>query len=157
MAPNRENRCEIFRLRILWSLISGLLRRVSDGQYRNVCRPGGASPHPDMSGICDGTLRTGSEGLYPQECPLPEMSVDGYWIDPYTVTNEQFARFVAATGYVTLAERPLNPADFHGAPVTRQVQAVISFQRKDSQSNLGRRGDPIKNEEAALCRHLARQ
>jgi formylglycine-generating enzyme len=31
--------------------------------------------------------------------------VDGFWIDRTTVTNEGLAKFVAATGYITIAER----------------------------------------------------
>ena len=69
-------------------------------------RPGD-SPHPDMVWIPGETFRMGSEDFYPEERPVHEVSVDGFWIDRYTVTNEQFARFVDATGYVTLAERPL--------------------------------------------------
>ena len=42
------------------------------------------------------------------------MSVDGFWMDRYVVTNEKFALFVEATGYVTVAERALNPADYPG-------------------------------------------
>ena len=41
--------------------------------------------------------------------------VDGFWMDRFTVTNAEFARFVTATGYVTLAERPADPADYPGA------------------------------------------
>ncbi len=43
------------------------------------------------------------------------MSVDGFFIDPYPVTNRQFAAFVAATGYRTVAERAPSPADYPGA------------------------------------------
>jgi formylglycine-generating enzyme required for sulfatase activity len=41
--------------------------------------------------------------------------VDGFFIDRCPVTNRQFAAFVAATGYRTVAERPPNPADYPGA------------------------------------------
>ncbi|SFZ85137.1 Formylglycine-generating enzyme, required for sulfatase activity, contains SUMF1/FGE domain [Devosia enhydra] len=39
------------------------------------------------------------------EAPLREQRVGGFAIDPFTVTNAWFGRFVAATGYVTEAER----------------------------------------------------
>ncbi|MFL6386623.1 MAG: SUMF1/EgtB/PvdO family nonheme iron enzyme [Terriglobales bacterium] len=58
----------------------------------------------------------GSEDFYPEEWPVHDVTVDGYWMDCHEVTNEQFREFVNATGYKTLAERPLNPADFPGAP-----------------------------------------
>lgn len=39
------------------------------------------------------------------EFPKHKVSVDGFWMDEHEVTNEQFARFVAATGYITTAEK----------------------------------------------------
>jgi formylglycine-generating enzyme required for sulfatase activity len=47
--------------------------------------------------------------------PVHEVAVGGFLVDEYAVTNRQFAGFVAATGYRTVAERPLNPADYPGA------------------------------------------
>ena len=44
--------------------------------------------------------------------PVHEVEVKGFWIDRTDVTNEEFARFVKATGYVTIAERPLDPKQF---------------------------------------------
>jgi formylglycine-generating enzyme len=44
--------------------------------------------------------------------PVHQVDVKGFWIDQTDVTNEEFARFVKATGYVTIAERPLNPKEF---------------------------------------------
>ena len=43
------------------------------------------------------------------------MSVDGFWMDRYPVTNERFARFVEATGHVTFAEIPPDPRHYPGA------------------------------------------
>ena len=40
--------------------------------------------------------------------------MSGFWMDEHTVTNTEFTAFVAATGYRTVAERPLNPADYPG-------------------------------------------
>jgi sulfatase modifying factor 1 len=44
--------------------------------------------------------------------PVHQVEVNGFWIDRTDVTNEEFARFVKATGYVTIAERPLDPKEF---------------------------------------------
>lgn len=44
--------------------------------------------------------------------PVHRVYVDGFWMDETEVTNEQFAHFVDATGYVTVAERPLRAEDF---------------------------------------------
>jgi len=49
--------------------------------------------------------------------PVHEVTVDGFWMDEHEVTNAQFARFVAATGYQTVAERPLDPKDFPNVPL----------------------------------------
>jgi sulfatase modifying factor 1 len=62
-----------------------------------------------------GTFTMGSNRFYPEERPVHEVSVAAFSIDATTVTNAQFARFVEATGYVTVAERPLNPTDYPGA------------------------------------------
>ena len=87
------------------------------------------SPHPGMAWIAGGTFHMGSEDFYPEERPVHEVSVDGFWIDCYEVTNEQFARFVDETNYPTLAERPLNPADFPGAPAENLVPGSMLFQK----------------------------
>jgi formylglycine-generating enzyme required for sulfatase activity len=44
--------------------------------------------------------------------PLHRVYVDGFWMDRTEVTNEQFAAFVKATGYVTVAEREPRQEDF---------------------------------------------
>ncbi len=44
--------------------------------------------------------------------PVHQVEVKGFWMDRNDVTNEEFAAFVKATGYVTIAERPLDPKEF---------------------------------------------
>lgn len=68
-----------------------------------------------MAFIAGGRFRMGSERHYPEEAPVREVAVGPFWMDRTTVTNAQFAAFVAATGHVTVAERPLDPADYPGA------------------------------------------
>ena len=68
-----------------------------------------------MVQIAGGTFRMGSDAHYPEERPAHTVRVDGFWIDRYAVTNADFAAFIAATGYVTFAERPLDPALYPGA------------------------------------------
>lgn len=58
-----------------------------------------------MVWIPGGTFSMGSDRFYREERPVRPATVSGFWIDPYLVTNADFARFVAATGYVTVAER----------------------------------------------------
>lgn len=72
---------------------------------------------PDgMTWIVGGTFTMGSEHFYPEEAPLRRVSVDGFWIDTAPVTNREFAAFVAATGYVTVAEIAPDPKDYPGLP-----------------------------------------
>jgi formylglycine-generating enzyme required for sulfatase activity len=68
-----------------------------------------------MRWIPGGTFHMGSDRHYPEEAPVHEVTVGGFLIDESAVTNRQFAAFVAATGYRTVAERPPNPADYPGA------------------------------------------
>jgi sulfatase modifying factor 1 len=64
---------------------------------------------------------------YPEEAPTHVVGVDGFWMDRCQVTSRQFDEFVAATGYVTVAERPLDPADFPGAPPEKLVPGSMVF------------------------------
>jgi formylglycine-generating enzyme required for sulfatase activity len=68
-----------------------------------------------MAQIAGGTFRMGSDARYPEERPVHNVTVDDFWIDRFAVTNADFAWFIAATGYVTFAERPLDPALYPGA------------------------------------------
>jgi formylglycine-generating enzyme len=56
-----------------------------------------------------------------------EATVDGFWMDAYLVTNAAKRRLVKATGYSTLAERPLNPADFPGVDLAMLVPGSLVF------------------------------
>lgn len=71
----------------------------------------------------------GSDDHYPEEAPARAVAVDGFFIQAHQVTNAQFADFVDATGYVTVAERPLNPADFPGAPPENLQPGSLVFRR----------------------------
>lgn len=62
-----------------------------------------------------GAFRMGSDDFYPEEGPVHVARVAPFEIAETAVTNAEFAVFVAATGYRTVAERPLDPADFVGA------------------------------------------
>jgi sulfatase modifying factor 1 len=79
-----------------------------------LARAPGPPPHPGMEWVPGGTFRMGGEGFYPEEEPVHPATVGGFWMDRQPVTNAAFARFVEATGYVTIAERALDPADYPG-------------------------------------------
>ena len=63
--------------------------------------------------------------------PIHRVSVDGFFMDVTEVTNRQFAAFVAATGYVTVAERTPRAEDFPGAPPENLVAGSIVFTPPD--------------------------
>jgi formylglycine-generating enzyme len=69
----------------------------------------------------------GSDAHYAEERPVRSVAVDGFWIDRFQVANAKFARFADETGYVTVAERPLDPADFPGAPPENLVPGSLVF------------------------------
>lgn len=82
-----------------------------------------ATPPDTPVQIEGGTFTMGSSAVYPEEGPERQTTVGGFWIDPHEVTNRQFAEFVKATGYVTVAEKPLDPEMF-GVPV-EQIPAFM--------------------------------
>ncbi|HEY5781852.1 MAG TPA: formylglycine-generating enzyme family protein [Lysobacter sp.] len=81
----------------------------------------------NMVRIRGGGFLMGSDHHYPEESPAHAVAVDGFWIDTHCVTNTQFSRFVAATGYVTLAERPADPADYPGADPSLLAPSSVVF------------------------------
>jgi formylglycine-generating enzyme required for sulfatase activity len=92
--------------------------------------PNAASPSTEgMAWIPDGTFRMGSDDHYPEEAPAHNVTVDGFWMSRHTVTNAEFSEFVDATGYVTLAERPANAADYPGAPREKLLPSSVMFKK----------------------------
>jgi len=68
-----------------------------------------------MIWIPGGTFHMGCADCdMPDALPVHSVSVDGFWMDATAVTNAQFAKFVEATGYVTVAERKPAPSDLPG-------------------------------------------
>lgn len=64
---------------------------------------------------------------FPDAGPVHRVAVRGFWMDATEVTNAEFAAFVRATGYVTVAERTPNAADFPGVPARALVSGSIVF------------------------------
>jgi formylglycine-generating enzyme required for sulfatase activity len=62
-----------------------------------------------------GTFRMGSDRHYPEEAPVHRITVDGFWIDRFPVTNREFRQFIEASGYVTFAEIAPDPKNYPGA------------------------------------------
>ncbi len=80
-----------------------------------------------MVWIAGGTFWMGSEEGQPDEKPVHQVTVHGFWMDKTELSNEQFEAFVRATGYVTVAERKPDPKDFPGAPAQNLVPGSIVF------------------------------
>ncbi|MEM0983786.1 MAG: formylglycine-generating enzyme family protein [Planctomycetota bacterium] len=91
---------------------------TSSNPVRTVEQPGATEPIPartpvvrdGMVWIPAGEFRMGSTDplARPDESPVHRVRVDGFWMDRTEVTNTEFAAFVEATGYVTVAERPVD-------------------------------------------------
>jgi sulfatase modifying factor 1 len=86
-----------------------------------------SEPPAGMAWVPGATFWMGSDAHYPEEAPARVVTVGGFWIDRCEVTNRQFAEFVAATGYLTVAERPLDPAAFPGAPAENLEPGSLVF------------------------------
>ena len=80
-----------------------------------------------MVWIPPGSFKMGAPDGQPDELPLHDVSVDGFWMDATEVTNEQFEKFVRATRYVTIAERKPDAKDFPGAPPEMLVPGSVCF------------------------------
>ena len=74
-----------------------------------------------------GVFRMGSDRHYAEERPAHDRAVGAFAIERHPVTNAAFAEFVADTGYVTVAEEAINPADFPGADPGDLVPGALVF------------------------------
>ena len=98
--------------------------------------PASAPSRPGMVWIAGTTFQMGSDRHYPEEAPAHRACVDGFWMDTHTVTNREFKRFVEATGYVTVAERPADPAEYPGADPAMLLPASVVFVKAPRALNL---------------------
>lgn len=91
----------------------------------------GSAPAPTAEGmtwIPGGEFSMGAEDPEMRDArPFHRVALDGFWMDLTEVTNEEFTRFVKATGYVTVAERPVDPKDFPDAPPENLVSGSVVF------------------------------
>ena len=83
---------------------------------------------PGMVWIRGGTFWRGSDNPKMRDAQSAhQVAVDGFWMDQTAVTNEQFAQFVKATGYITVAERTPEAKDFPGAPPEKLAAGAVVF------------------------------
>lgn len=93
----------------------------------NDARPAESAP-AGMVWIPGGTFWMGCEGCsMPDALPAHIVEVDGFWMDEAPVTNAEFSAFVAATGYVTVAERRPDPREFPGVPLDQLLAGSVVF------------------------------
>ena len=81
----------------------------------------------DLVAITGGEFTMGSDRHYPEEAPAHRVRVDDFRIDRRQVTNREYAAFVRASGYRTVAERPLDPAAFPDAPAENLQPGSMVF------------------------------
>jgi formylglycine-generating enzyme required for sulfatase activity len=109
------------------------------------CEPAPALAEPGkpltgMVRIPAGAFVMGAGGVHPEEGPPVKVKLASFWIDRTEVTNAAFARFVAATGYKTLAERPLDPARYPNLdPKDRRPASLVFVGQTES----GNRSNPL--------------
>ncbi len=87
---------------------------ISGGEFSMGCLDPRGLPHGGPDGMADAR-------------PIHRVRVDGFWMDRVEVTNDQFAAFIQATGYVTVAERTPTAAEFPGAPAENLVAGSVVF------------------------------
>ncbi len=95
------------------------------------------SARPGMVWIPAGRYQIGGS-MYAEEMPRSLRQVEGFWMDRTEVTRAQFAAFVAATGYVTRAERALDASQHPGVPVELLQPGAVVF---TAPTDLRRGGD----------------
>ena len=83
----------------------------------------------DLVAVPAQTATLGSDRHYPEEAPARPVDVAPFWIQPRQVTNTEFAEFIEATGYLTVAERPVDPADYPNAPAENLQPGSMVFTR----------------------------
>lgn len=90
-----------------------------------------SSPQPGLVWVPPGRYEAG-DTVYPEESPRRMVAVAGFWMDRTEVSNDEFAAFVQATGYVTEAERPVDLARHPGLPPALQQAGAVVFTMPES-------------------------
>ena len=85
------------------------------------------APFPGMTKIPGGAFRMGSADFYPDEAPVREVEVDGFWMDERPVTAAEYRRFVRETGHVTVAERAPTAEEYPDADPELLVPGSLVF------------------------------
>jgi len=108
----------------------GVAWLVTGAMAAGACAPASVASGdpPGMVRLAGGQFWMGlDDPAFPDAAPVHPVQVRGFWIDVTEVTNAEFAAFVEATGYVTVAERTPSAADFPGVPASSLVAGSIVF------------------------------
>jgi len=124
------------KIKTFFTLIAAIFLFSTDQVFANGSK--------DMVKISGGTFWMGSDagnqamphGGVNNESPVHEVKLDGFWIDKHPVTNEQYAKFVKATGYATYSEQTPKAEDWPGALPEMLVPASIVFKKPTTKVNM---------------------
>ena len=108
-----------------------------------VCKlppPSSNAPRPGMVWVPGGDLALG-DTVYAEESPVRQVPVAGFWLDRTEVTNDEFAAFVKASAYVTVAERAVDPAKHPDLPPALRLPGAVVFV---SPTDLSGQGSPTQ-------------
>ncbi|MCB0926797.1 MAG: formylglycine-generating enzyme family protein [Mycolicibacterium insubricum] len=90
----------------------------------------------ELVALPGGTFAMGADGFYPEETPVHTVTVGPVSVERHPVTNAQFAEFVAATGYLTVAERPMDSAAYPGVAAEDLAPGALVFSPTSGPVNL---------------------
>jgi formylglycine-generating enzyme len=102
----------------------------ADDSLRTKAPPPPGSAPEGMVWIPGGEFWMGADE-FPDAQPWHRVLVDGFWMDKTEITNDQFAKFVKATKYMTVAEQAPRAEDFPGAPPENLVAGSVVFSPPD--------------------------
>jgi len=97
---------------------------------------GAGTAHPGMVWVPAGSFDYG-DTVYPEEQPVRRVAVQGFWMDRTEVTNDAFEQFVQATGYITVAERPVDPRLHPELPPEMRLPGAVVFEMPNAVSGTG--------------------
>jgi sulfatase modifying factor 1 len=107
-------------------LFAEFIQKVGASVHHNVSDQ--SQQFKKMAWIPTGTFSMGcDEASFIDGRPIHKVHINGFWLDKTLVTNQQFADFVRASHYVTIAERKPQAKDFPGAPAEKLVPGALVF------------------------------
>jgi formylglycine-generating enzyme required for sulfatase activity len=91
--------------------------------------------------VAGGVFAMGDDRFYPEERPVRQVEVDGFWMDEHLVTAAEFRRFARQTKYVTVAERAPEASEYPDADPELLVPGSLVFRKTAGPVNL----DDVRN------------